>query len=310
MKSGALVTAGNNPDLDGVACAYSYAELLNNTGKPAIACIFGTPSVETQYIMQRYAISPLAQGETTAKKLKDVIMVDASTIAALPQVEPSKIIEIIDHRKIHDAKDFPNASIQIELVGAAATLIAEKYQHCKILPSREAAALMYFAIVSNTINFHAEVATKRDMLMSDWLKSLYPFEPEAIHGMFLAKSKLTQPIKEAFLQEYYPRNVNGKKITIFQLELIDVEGFIKKNLKEIKNGLEEIKREESLDIVFLSCIDVENFYNEFVAVDEESKALLSKVLGLKFSQGLGHRDGVIMRKEIVPLIVDALEKVK
>lgn len=38
-----LVTSYKNPDLDGTASAFSYAEFLNNTGFNSLVKIFGKP---------------------------------------------------------------------------------------------------------------------------------------------------------------------------------------------------------------------------------------------------------------------------
>jgi nanoRNase/pAp phosphatase (c-di-AMP/oligoRNAs hydrolase) len=58
---------------------------------------------------------------------------------------------VIDHRKFHHADEFINAKQNIELVGSASTLIAEKFSQNSITPSREVAVCLYAAIVSNTI---------------------------------------------------------------------------------------------------------------------------------------------------------------
>jgi nanoRNase/pAp phosphatase (c-di-AMP/oligoRNAs hydrolase) len=38
-----MITAYENPDLDGVACAYAYSEFLNNNDKKYITALFGKP---------------------------------------------------------------------------------------------------------------------------------------------------------------------------------------------------------------------------------------------------------------------------
>lgn len=49
-----LVTAKINPDLDGVACALAYAELLNLEGKVAEGIIFGSPQSEVSYFIDQH----------------------------------------------------------------------------------------------------------------------------------------------------------------------------------------------------------------------------------------------------------------
>lgn len=61
------------------------------------------------------------------------------------------------------------------------------------------------------------------------------------------------------------------------------------------------------DITFLTCIDVEKGFNIFVAADQASEHFVSSLLKVKFSTGIAKRKGVIMRKEITPLIKEKME---
>jgi manganese-dependent inorganic pyrophosphatase len=190
-----IVTAYENPDVDGTACAYAYAEFLNKQGTEALAVVFGVPHREAQFVMKEFKIEGFAKGEEhLAEK---VVLVDASDLRGLSdKLAPNQVIEIIDHRKIHEAEKFPNAKSQIELVGSAATLIAEKFKAASIEPSEEAAALLFSAIVSNTINFQAKVTTDRDQEMAEWLQSFVEIPDDYVHRMFADKSAFTKNLKE------------------------------------------------------------------------------------------------------------------
>ena len=92
-----------------------------------------------------------------------------STLIVTPRPNPDLdgtacAIEVVDHRAVNEADKFQNAKIQIEMVGSAATLIAEKFLHATTSTSPESAALLYSAIISNTINFQANVTTDRDII--------------------------------------------------------------------------------------------------------------------------------------------------
>ena len=68
-----------------------------------------------------------------------------------------------------------------------------------------------------------------------------------------------------------------------------------------------MKKEKNLDYAFLTCIDVEKGINVFLSIDDKTERLLSPILKLKFENGTAKRKGVIMRKEITPLILNALK---
>jgi hypothetical protein len=125
--------------------------------------------------------------------------------------------------------------------------------------------------------------------------------------MFADKSQFKKPLKETFIDDFAEFNFNGHHSSIIQLEIINASEFIQQNITEIKEILRGLKRKKALDIIFLTCIDLENAFNKFVVVDEEAQSLIEQVLGVKFEDGVARRDGIIMRKEIIPLIKEVLE---
>jgi manganese-dependent inorganic pyrophosphatase len=295
-----IVTAYENPDVDGTACAYAYAEFLNKQGTEALAVVFGVPHREAQFVMKEFKIEGFAKGEEhLAEK---VVLVDASDLRGLSdKLAPNQVIEIIDHRKIHEAEKFPNAKSQIELVGSAATLIAEKFKAASIEPSEEAAALLFSAIVSNTINFQAKVTTDRDQEMAEWLQSFVEIPDDYVHRMFADKSAFTKNLKETMEDDYAMFDF-GKQVGIAQLEIVDVDNFIDKNKEEIQEALKTLKKEKEMKLCFLTTIDLEKGFNIFVTIDDETEQILSQVLQISFDERKAKREGIIMRKEIIPLL--------
>lgn len=261
----ALVTCYVDPDLDGVSGSFAYAEFLQKTGKSAVAGIFGKPHEEAKYILNRFDI-PYPQEFPDAHEFDEVILVDSSDLKGLGnKVSPPKVIEIIDHRKINDTNAFPNARIQIELVGAAATLVAEKFIESNVAISKESAILLCGGIVSNTLNFKAGVTTDRDREAFEWLNN------------------------EAQLPESFWKEL----VTERELEILQI--------------LNTIKEERDLDSIFQSTFELEDEKNFFVTDDDEMKKLLEKALGIEFAYNIAIREGLIMRKQIVPLLKAELE---
>jgi inorganic pyrophosphatase/exopolyphosphatase len=232
-------------------------------------------------------------------------LVDASELDGLTsEIDPNHVIEIIDHRKINNAEKFPQANIQIELVGAAATLIAEKFFNTHIPISESSAALLFGAIVSNTINFKAKVTTDRDFKMAEWLKHQTNIPETFVHDMFAAKSEFDLPLRDLFYQDYKITKLVGKKLVIIQLEILEPAHFLKQHETEIKQTLQELKTEHDLDYIFVTAIDLERAHNVFVTIDPASQALIEQVV---------QTDGpnrIYMRKEIMPILVTLLERDK
>lgn len=310
MNKEIIITAYENPDLDGTASAYAYAEFLNKIfDKKAIPAFFGKPHKEAMFVLKKIGFENFNKAEDLFSKEKKFILVDSSDLNGISEkISPDQVIEVIDHRKIHQAEVFNNAKIQIELVGAAATLVAEKFYQNNLDISESSAVLLYTAIISNTINFKAKITTDRDIKMTNWLKTKINIDDDFIHEMFVFKSQLDESLLQTMKNYLAFFNFFNKKIAIAQLEFVDLENFINNNLLEIKDCLEQIKKENNSDYCFLTAIDIEKGYNFFVALDEQTKNMLENIFDIKFTNDNYRREGIIMRKEIVPLLKNYLEK--
>ena len=289
---------------------YAYAEFLRRTGRDAIAAISGIPSKEALFVMRKFRIRKPSGAEALISRHPDVIIVDVSSVRNISsRISPESVIEVIDHRKVNYAHEFPKAKVQIEQVGTAATLIAEKFFSRRLKPSRESAILLYSAIISNTVNFRANVATGRDRKMAAWLKGQIKLPPNFVHEMFAAKSRFdARDLRQVLENDSFTYDFAGKKVSVAQLEIIAADKFISRNIGRIMEILKGLKEKNGADMAFLTCIDIEAGFNLLVAIDEDTKNILEKALKVRFEGSVARRKGIIMRKEILPLIKEILEK--
>ncbi len=296
-----IVTSYTNPDLDGLACMYAYAEYLKKEGSYVNYVCFGNPRKEAQFVINKFSLE-INKAEKLIEKPTEIVLVDASDSSKglSDEIDPDKVIEIFDHRKVHCADKFPNAKTRIELVGACATLIAEQFYHQKIEISKESALLLYSAIVWNTINFKNQMTTKRDITMAKWLKEKLDLPENYVYEMFAAGSD--KSFKELFFAEF---EFKEKKVGIAQLETVNIKEFVKDNFAKI----EKLFSKQEFDYKFLTCIDLERAFNLFIAFDKDSQKLVSRVLRVDFTDNIAQKEGIIMRKEIVPLVKEYLEEI-
>ena len=299
-----LITAKTNPDLDGVACMYAYAEYLRGVGEDAVAGVFGEAHVEAKYLLDRFSVNDLPANP--AGPFDNFILVDMSEAKGLPDVVVlDRITEVIDHRSFGQGKEtFPNAKIQNEPVGAAATLIAEKYFSAPFKISANSALLLAGAIYSNTLNFKGGVTTDRDHKALEWLKSQIAIPGQLVHEMFAAKTKSVVGDLETVVRSDFKsmNDIKGKKIGIAQLEIINLEEIITTNLTRILNLLKQLKQELALDHIFLTVPDLEKGFNLIVTDDLNYQKILSEALGVSFTNSLAKTDHLLMRKEIIPML--------
>ncbi|MFA5184011.1 MAG: DHHA2 domain-containing protein [Patescibacteria group bacterium] len=307
-RSTTLVTGYVNPDLDGFASAVAYAEFLERQGRPIQAGILGAPHDEVKYILKRFGLAGPAEIAGT-DDFDDVILVDASDLNGLEgRVSPEKVIEIIDHRLVHEAGKFPRAKAQIEPVGAAATLVAEKFKQAGDIISQRSAILLYSAIISNTLNFKASVTTERDREMAKWLEQFVEIPADYWRELFIAKSDLAGDKLAARIHGDFAWFVLGdKRAGIAQLEIIGAAELIRERNTEIEAVLNQLKADHNLDYIFQNTIDLEQGRNFFIAPDSQTQNLLAQVLSVNFSGTLAIGDRLLMRKQIVPLLRAELE---
>lgn len=304
-----LITCYVNPDLDGVAGIISYAEYFEKIGKKAIAGIFGQPHDEAKYILDRFGFEYPKQLNNTSA-FEKIVLVDSSDLNGLEgNIPPEKVVEIIDHRKVHEADKFPNAKVQIEFVGAAATLIAEKFMENSLDISKKAATLICGAIISNTLNFKGGIATDRDKKAFDWLNNFAKLPENFWEELFKAKSELSgKKLAERIEGDFSWFVMGDKKVGIAQIEMIGAKKLIEERGVEIIQTLEKIKQTMSLDFVFQNTIELADYKNFFVATGSRTKNLLEKILNVKFTGISAERPNLIMRKQIIPLLKEELEK--
>ncbi|MEK6959917.1 MAG: DHHA2 domain-containing protein [Nanoarchaeota archaeon] len=302
-----LVTSYVDPDIDGISCMVAYSELLRAEGNDVIPVIFGEPQQEVEFVIKRFGIRlpPLGGDNLTYDK---IILLDASEPRHMASgLDADKVIEIIDHRKSNDAHLFKNARTQIELVGAAATLVAERLRERCVTPSKEAAILLYSAIVSNTLNFKASVTTLRDRDMAHWVNQTAKLGPEFPTEFFKAKSDLTgERLRIQIDRDFAISEKNGKILGISQIEMVGARELVKTRAAEIMVILDELARRESTGITFLTIADVGEGINVLVTPFPDTLSLLEKALGVRFEDGIAVLNKLLLRKEIAPMVKDLL----
>lgn len=303
MSHQILVTSYRDPDLDGVACSVAYAELLRAQGREAVATILGTPHLEARHVAERFGID--LPSEVDPRTHEEIVLVDTSVVTEQDTHLPlDRVIEIIDHRAMHEAEKFPNAKAQIELVGSAATLVAERFFQAEIRPSESSAHLLFGAIASNTVNFKARVTTERDHRMADWLRSLYPIPEDFIATMFLAKSDLAgDKLRETLMGDFSCRPQGDLMIGIGQLEIVGAQELVDTRLTELLEIIEALRKAyPQTNRVFISVIDVIRGENIFLVPEADMREALSNILDVTFdARFIAHRTGILMRKEIGPM---------
>lgn len=303
-----VTTTYECPDLDGYGSSVAYAELLRAQGKDAMPLIFGEPHVEVQWIVRTFDIQTKFASCSNLGNL-EIVLLDASDPAYLcGNIKPEQVIEVIDHRKLNKASKFSNANIQIETVGAAATLVAEKFEEAGVEPLRESALLLCGGIISNTQNFTA-VATDRDRKAFEWLSKFADMPDNFVNSMFLAKSDLSGGrLYKTLIGDSKVLVIRGKVVGTAQLEIIGAENLIGNRCNEIEETARKIKSENNTDYMFANIKDLSLGESYILCVDDQTAELLSQMDGVEWSGRIGRSKVMTMRKQITSWIDEKLSR--
>jgi inorganic pyrophosphatase/exopolyphosphatase len=298
-----IITAGaKGADIDVLACAVAYAELLRLEGKEALAVVQGsftmsvTPSI----------LSWNGEFQTEYKDTNDqdhFVLVDISDPEHFPSfVDIERVSEVYDHRFGHE--DFWQAKIQqnshIEMVGACGTLIWEEFQ--KRGKQEEitmtSAKLLLASIVSNTLNFQGPIATERDRKAYSELKAITGLDEQWVAEYFVEQEQvLLNDFKTSLKTDTKVFKTTFGDFVIGQIELWDAEMIIKNKTKEISEVMEGYSQPW-----ILNAPNISKGYNYIYSTNERAKKIIEDNLHIVFSDDFAKTEKLMMRKEIMKIL--------
>ncbi len=295
-----LVTAKVHPDLDGTACTLAYADLLNRIGQSAEGSVFGDLQSEVKYFQHQQGIS-LPHAIKKAK-YEGFVLVDASSMKGLPDiVRPAKVIEVIDHRVGEPRKEFPGAKIQNDLIGAAATIIVERFQKAGLCPQPDHAKLLYGAIFHNTLNLLSTNTTDRDRRAIKYLESRFGLTPELARDMFKFSSDLIlADIHKAISDDSKEFAAFKSAVRAYQLILWRFQPEVWSS--QIAAAVGETDALSHCEWSFLNVIDLKSNTSFIFCPTPAGRAILSSALSTTFSDSWAALHPALLRKQIMPLL--------
>lgn len=296
----AIVIGHMNPDTDSVISAIAGADLYSKRGFATTAAIQGAPSPETDFVLQNFGISVPPVVKDVAGK--EIFLVDFSDKAQAPQgIENSKILGIVDHHKLGDITTDSPLEAWIWPVGCTCTVLKNMFDFYQIEISRPIAGAMLSAILSDTVIFKSPTTTDMDKAAVEALAKIALIDDIKKHGMkmFEVKSavKDTEP-KDLVFRDYKDFDMNGKKVGIGQLEVIDLS-----MLDDVKDQLkEELKKvkAEGRHSVFLLLTDIMKEGSELLIVSDEP-GIVKEAFGISPNGDTVWLPGIMSRKkQVVP----------
>lgn len=296
-----IVCSYTNPDLDGVACAVALESLNGGLWKARVS---GEVDAETGLVLGALGIAAPSQ-IVTWDGIDEIWLVDTHHLVQLPKGLPaSLVVKITDHHPGGNPSSFPNAVIQNELVGAAATLVAEQYELLRTEIPAGIAILLQAAIMSNTLEFRSRSTSPRDERMYGKLQEVQRIDPELINGMRECRRGVLGLSSERLVR-YDNKQFETRfgKIVIGQIE---APGAIEAlGRPDVKSALRALVAEANTSSAILNLVDTANSTSAVICTDPDVADCLSKSLGAGLEKGLTILvNRVLQRKtDIVPALL-------
>ncbi|RZB30498.1 MAG: manganese-dependent inorganic pyrophosphatase [Desulfobacteraceae bacterium Eth-SRB1] len=290
-----------NPDSDSVCAAIALADLKTKIGVEAVPAMQGDLNPESKFILDKFGVN--APELLSSGAGKQVILVDHSDLAqSLDDLKEAEILGIVDHHKLGDVTTPNPLECWIWPVGCTCTVLKAMYGFFGVDIPKDIAGIMLCAILSDTVIFKSATCTDQDKEAAEALGKIAGESDLAALGMDMFKVKSAvegTPARELVLRDYKDFDMNGNKVGIGQLEVVDLS-----ILDSVKPALAEdikaLKAEGSRHSVFLLLTDIMKEGSEMlIASDDE--AVVQKAFGIAPEGGKVWLDGVMSRKkQVVP----------
>jgi manganese-dependent inorganic pyrophosphatase len=289
-----------NPDTDSIVAALAVADLYKKLGKDVKACAQGKPTPESEFVLNKFGLAAPEVVSDVAGQ--DIYLVDFSDLAQAPKgMDSANVLGIVDHHKLGDVTTSSPLLCWIWPAGCSCTVIKNMYDFYGVEIPAGIAGAMLCAILSDTVIFKSVTCTEDDKKAVADLKKIAGVADEKALGleMFKVKSALEGATMDELLhRDYKDFNMNGHKIGIGQLEVVDLS-----MLEPYRKGLQEEMAKVKADGregVFLLLTDIMKEGSDMLMVTDD-ESIVEKAFGKKPADQHVWLDGVMSRKkQVVP----------
>jgi manganese-dependent inorganic pyrophosphatase len=294
----AIIIPYTNPDLDGAACAIALAAL---SGAPWTAHLIGEIDQETRAVFEGLGLAMPSQAPDWAD-VERIWLVDTHHPNQLPVDLPfDRVVCITDHHPGGAPEYFPHAAIENEPVGAAATLVAERFAGTPDRISPAMACLLQAAILSNTLDFQAQATSTRDHMMFAFLKQVAPLPASIAQAMKVARRHAlamdTQAIINSDVKIF---DTPHGRIAVGQVEAGGALDLLSRD--DLRPCLARLKESRDAASALLNLVDLDRQESALLSTSQALMDLLGAALGeCPNPLGIIHVSRLLQRKsDIIP----------
>lgn len=293
-----------NPDSDSIVGAISLSYLKNQLeDEEYVPARQGEISAETKFILDKFG-GILPQLKTSVANERVFIVDSTDKPHFQDDIDEATIIGIVDHHKLGDLTTNTPLEAWIRPIGCSNTVIYEMYRCYGVDIPKNIAGMMMMAILSDTVIFKSPTCTKVDTKAVKELAKIAQIDnfKELGMEMFVVKSAVKDSsARELNTRDYKEFNMNGHKVGIGQLEMIDIS-VLRPREEELFEDMKKLKQENRLHTILILLTDIMKEGSKLLVVsDDESK--IESAFNIKLDNHTVWLDKVLSRKkQIVPFV--------
>ena len=299
-----IYTCGHKiPDSDSIVAAIAMAYLQNKLGNEAKAVRQGDINPESQYILDKFNLEAPQFKDSFSGC--DMFLVDFNNYTEAPDdLKDANIVGIVDHHKLGGLVTSAPLDCWIRAVGCTNTIVKEMFDYYEVEIPVNLAGAMMCAILSDTVIFKSPTCTKVDTKVTKELSIIAGIEDFKEIGMemFRVKSQVDGvPIRELVKRDFKNFDMNGTKVGIGQLEVVDLSIF--DNVKDdLIADIEALRVEEGADTILLLLTDIIAMGSQ-ILVATASPSIVEKAWDIKIVDSQFWLKGCLSRKkQVVPFL--------
>lgn len=251
----------------------------------------------------------LSLADINDRNPKQVILVDHNEYEqSVDGLEEADILEIIDHHKIGTLATSMPINFRNMPVGSSNTIIYQLYQENNIEIPSTIAGLMLSGILSDTLMLKSPTATPLDKLAVENLSKIanVNYETYGVEMFKAASSIKGKTLEEILYTDFKNFAIDNKKIGVGQIFTMNIDD-IKAHEEELIDLIERVSKNNNYTIVALFVTDIIR-NGSYMFYNKKAEDILDNCFDVEIKEGTYIQDCVSRKKQIIPPIMNVLEK--
>lgn len=248
--------------------------------------------------------------DTNELTRKKVILVDHNEPKqSVDGLNEAEILEIVDHHNIGDINTVLPINFRNMAVGSVNTIIYMLYGEYGIKIPKSIAGLMLSGIISDTLLLASPTTTDLDRTAADTLAKIAKVDLRTygieLLGSGVSIAGLTK--EEVIYKDFKNYTVNDYKIGVGQVFTTSFNEYVN-DIPEYVDILNSMSKNNDYKVVCLFITDIIDNNSYLLYNDDSAKYLMDAFGFMEIKEGIILRGVVSRKKQMVPVIMESLEK--